>query len=155
MALSDSNRFLPAFKCSRANKAGFTSRIFEVDFASVTLNDLDLINGHVSGISDDGDGGAVEDFIANLTVNNCSFSGNAALNGGAIADAGGNLTVNNCAFSTNTANASGNTPGIGGAIAAYPLGTLTTAYPTVSITTARSRATLPPTAEPSTILGGS
>jgi hypothetical protein len=108
---------------------GFTSGIFEV-FASVTLNYLDLINGHASGA---GAGGAVFDDTSNLTVNNCSFSGNAASGGGAIADAGGNLTVNNCAFSGNTANASGNTPGIGGAIAAYPLGTLTTAYPTVSI----------------------
>jgi predicted outer membrane repeat protein len=135
MALSDSNRFLPAFKCSRANKAGFTSRIFEVDFASVTLNDLDLINGHVSGISDDGDGGAVEDFIANLTVNNCSFSGNAALNGGAIADAGGNLTVNNCAFSTNTANSINSYTGLGGAIAAFPENNAPqgVASPTVSV----------------------
>src|SRR6516162_3546374 len=53
---------------------GFTSRIFEVD-ASVTLNDLDLINGHVSG---GGEGGAILNGVGNLTVNNCSFSGNAA-----------------------------------------------------------------------------
>src|SRR6516162_961623 len=93
---------------------GFTSGIFEV-FASVTLNYLDLINGG----SGRGDGGAVLDDTSNLTVNNCSFSGNSASVGGAIADAGGNLTVNNCTFSGNTANANGNTPGIGGAIAAY------------------------------------
>ena len=135
MALSDSNRFLPAFKCSRANKAGFTSRIFEVDFASVTLNDLDLINGHVSGISDDGDGGAVEDFIANLTVNNCSFSGNSARSGGAIYDFGGNLTVNNCAFSGNTANDP--TFAFGGAIYVTPANPLPPGvqglYPILSI----------------------
>jgi len=110
---------------------GFTSRIFEVD-ASVTLNHLDLINGHVSGPAD---GGAVLDFVGNLTVNNCSFSGNSAVDrGGAIADAGGNLTVNNCTFSGNTANGTAPYTGLGGAIAAYPSGAnISTAYPTVSI----------------------
>ena len=110
---------------------GFTSRIFEVD-ASVTLNDLDLMNGHVSGVAD---GGAVLDFVGNLTVNNCSFSGNSAVDrGGAIADAGGNLTVNNCTFSGNTANGTAPYTGLGGAIAAYPSGAnISTAYPTVSI----------------------
>jgi predicted outer membrane repeat protein len=108
---------------------GFTSSIFEV-FASVTLNNLDLINGRSSG-----DGGAVLDFVGNLTVNNCSFSGNAALKGGAIADAGGNLTVNNCAFSGNTANGNTLDTGFGGAIAAFPNNTTPehTDYPTVSI----------------------
>jgi predicted outer membrane repeat protein len=106
---------------------GFTSNILDI-YASVTSNYLDLINGS---------GGAVFDKTSNLTVNNCSFSGNSNSGGagGAIADAGGNLTVNNCTFSGNTANANGNTPGIGGAIAAYPMNTSasTTAYPTVSI----------------------
>jgi predicted outer membrane repeat protein len=92
---------------------GFTSNIFGV-FASVTLQNLDLIDGNSRG-----DGGAVFDELSNLTINNCTFSGNAALVGGAIADAGGKLTVNNCSFSGNTANANGNTPGMGGAIAAY------------------------------------
>src|SRR6516162_6488038 len=85
---------------------GFTSRIFEVD-ASVTLNHLDLINGHVSGPAD---GGAVLDFVGNLTVNNCSFSGNSA---------GGTAPYT----------------GLGGAIAAFPYNTTPehTAYPTVSL----------------------
>jgi predicted outer membrane repeat protein len=99
---------------------GFTSRIFEV-YASVTLNNLDLINGRVSG---GGYGGAIDNGVGNLTVNNCSFSGNAAHRGGAIADEGGNLTVNNCAFSGNTA--LDNTPNdptfaFGGAIYATPV----------------------------------
>jgi predicted outer membrane repeat protein len=107
---------------------GFTSGIFNVS-ASVTLNYLDLINGN---------GGAVFEETSNLTVNNCSFSGNSTRvggAGGAIADAGGNLTVNNCTFSGNTATGNVNTPGIGGAIAAYPVNTgpFTTAYPTLSI----------------------
>jgi predicted outer membrane repeat protein len=106
---------------------GFTSRIFEVD-ASVTLNDLDLINGTSGG------GGAVLDFVGNLTINNCSFSGNSAPSGGAISDAGGNLTVNNCTFSGNTANGTAPYTGLGGAIAAFPSGANTaTFYPTVSI----------------------
>jgi predicted outer membrane repeat protein len=91
---------------------GFTSSIFLVE-ASVTLNHLDLINGN---------GSAVFDLESNLTVNNCSFSGNTAGaggSGGAIADAGGNLTVNNCAFSGNTASSSGSSPGHGGAICAF------------------------------------
>jgi predicted outer membrane repeat protein len=109
---------------------GFTSRIFEVD-ASVTLNNLDLINGRGNGVG----GGAVLDFVGNLTVNNCSFSGNSAPCGGAIADAGGNLTVNNCTFSGNTANGTAPGNGHGGAIAAVPYNVLPerTAYPTVSI----------------------
>jgi predicted outer membrane repeat protein len=107
---------------------GFMSHIFEVG-ASVTLNYLDLINGSVSNV----EGGAIfEDYLANLTVNNCSFSGNTAgggFDGGAIADVGGNLTVNNCAFSGNTAS------NLGGAIAAFPYAAQfhTTVYPTVSI----------------------
>jgi predicted outer membrane repeat protein len=108
---------------------GFTSRIFDVNtLGSVTLNYLDLINGN------GGFGSAVYDEESNLTVNNCSFSGNTAGVGGlggAITDAGGNLTVNNCTFSGNTANSSG----FGGAIAAYPVNTgpNSTAYPFVSI----------------------
>jgi predicted outer membrane repeat protein len=122
---------------------GFTSRIFEVASSgvfgarllNVTFNHLDLINGHVSGGGDDGDGGAVEDFVGTLTLNNCSFSGNAAVEGGAIADEGGNLTVNNCAFSANTASAIGTTPGLGGAIAAFlvNLVPISDAVPTMSI----------------------
>src|SRR5262249_2891173 len=110
---------------------GFTSRIFEVD-ASVTLNDLDLINGNVSGVAD---GGAVLDFVGNLTVNNCSFSGTSVVaRGGVTADAGGNLKVNNCPFPDNTANGTAPYTGLGGAIAAYPSGAnISTAYPTVSI----------------------
>src|SRR6516162_10561787 len=54
---------------------GFTSNIFDV-YASVTLNYLDLINSR----------GAILEETSNLTVNNCSFSGNSALyQGGAIA----------------------------------------------------------------------
>jgi predicted outer membrane repeat protein len=110
---------------------GFTSRIFDVR-ASVTLNNLDLINGRTT--SGSGEGGAIYDEISNLTVNNCSFSGNSAPSGGAIADAGGNLTVNNCAFSGNTANGTPPFDGKGGAIAAYPSNiSISTAYPTVSI----------------------
>jgi predicted outer membrane repeat protein len=105
---------------------GFTSGIFlvpeQIASPSVTLQNLDLI---------DGSEGAVVEVVANLTVNNCAFSGNTAGTrgfGGAIAAAGGNLTVNNCAFSGNTAQ-------WGGAIAAYPWnsGPFTTNYPFVSI----------------------
>jgi predicted outer membrane repeat protein len=110
---------------------GFTSRIFDVR-ASVTLSNLDLINGRTT--SGFGEGGAIYDEVSNLTVNNCSFSGNSAPSGGAIADAGGNLTVNNCAFSGNTANGTLPSDGYGGAIAAYPtIISIPTAYPTVSI----------------------
>jgi predicted outer membrane repeat protein len=108
---------------------GFTSRIFEVE-ASVTLNNLDLINGRTSGY-----GGAVVDNVANLTVNNCSFSGNSARSGGAIYDFGGNLTVNNCAFSGNTANDP--TFAFGGAIYVTPANPLPPGvqglYPILSI----------------------
>jgi predicted outer membrane repeat protein len=112
---------------------GFTSDIFVVN-ASVTLQNLDLIDGKSSGP----EGGAILVEVANLTVNNCSFSGNASNisavpiddeGGGAIADAGGNLTVDNCSFS-------GNAASYGGAIAAYWVsgGPFTTNRPVVSIT---------------------
>jgi hypothetical protein len=111
---------------------GFTSGIFfVVGFSSgglgggspyVTLQNLDLI---------DGAGVAVWEESANLTVNNCTFSGNTnvgvARYGGAILAQGGTLTVNNCAFSGNTALA-------GGAIAAIQYHTaLFTNNPVVSI----------------------
>jgi predicted outer membrane repeat protein len=111
---------------------GFTSGIFGVNlegltFSSVTLQNLDLIDGTDS---------AVAEVTANLTVNNCAFSGNAGYTGinsryysfgGAISASGGTLTVNNCAFS-------GNTAYWGGAIAAVPINAnLITNYPLVSI----------------------
>jgi predicted outer membrane repeat protein len=106
---------------------GFTSNIFRVE-ASVTLQNLDLIDGNF------GDGGAVSVWTSNLTIENCTFSGNAARDdgGGAIADFGGNLTVNNCVFSGNNANS---IYGVGGAICAFPINvsSFRTAYPTLSI----------------------
>jgi predicted outer membrane repeat protein len=107
---------------------GLTSGIFYVNSPesaydhnmtlSVTLSYLNLINGK----------SAVVDYLSDLTVNNCSFSGNTGSEGGAIADEGGRLTVNNCTFSGNTANQ------VGGAIAAVPVLTqFFSAFPTVSI----------------------
>ena len=121
---------------------GFTSGIFEV-FASVTLNHLDFINS----------GGAIFEETSNLTVNNCSFSGNSTRvggAGGAIADAGGNLTVNNCTFSGNSANANA-----GGAIAAYPTTGgqgIPTYWPVLSINNSTFSGNTATAAEPSTIV---
>jgi predicted outer membrane repeat protein len=115
---------------------GFTSDIFSVQgfggSLSVSLQNLDLIDGK------DYDGGAIWMEMANLTVNNCSFSGNACTQsvngippsgGGAIFIEGGNLTVNNCAFV-------GNSAPYGGAIDAIEFdsqATFTTVYASVSI----------------------
>ena len=65
--------------------------------ATVTLNNLDIINGLNIG----GNGGAINN-AGNLTINNCTFSGNLALYGGAIYTIG-SMVLTNCTFSGNFA----------------------------------------------------
>jgi predicted outer membrane repeat protein len=103
------------------------SRVFEVGpGASVTLNNLNITGGNAAaGINqlDPTDGGGILACgPSNLTLTNCTLSGNsAARDGGAIGTiyTGGTVTLTNCTLSGNSA------AGGGGAIDAYSTVTVT------------------------------
>lgn len=85
------------------------ARIFSQSSGSVTLNDLNLINGHVSSRSN---GGAYLLSEGNLTVNNCQFENNyAGRHGGAIGVSSNEgtdfLKVYNSSFKNNSAQFNG------------------------------------------------
>jgi predicted outer membrane repeat protein len=128
----------------------FASRVFEVGqkqskATTVTLSGLTICNG----VAHDGfGGGAIENFV-DLTVSNCTLTGNSAPDGGAIDNIGYTMTVSGCTLSGNSAafaggaidtkNAvtvinctiSGNTAAQGGGIS-FDIGTLTVDHCTVS-----------------------
>jgi hypothetical protein len=75
------------------------SRVFAVAAKkTVVLSGLTISNG-VTGISSNG-GGIVN--AGNLTVSDCTLSGNSAANGGGIYNNGGTLTVSGCTLSNNS-----------------------------------------------------
>ena len=85
--------------------SGVNRRHFSVEQdASLTLNNLTLTGGNVSGF-----GGAVWNFLGSLTVNHSTFTANAANEGGAIQTWDGSplLSITNSTFSGNTASADG------------------------------------------------
>jgi hypothetical protein len=80
-----------------------SSRVFNVAAGTaVTLNSLTIQDGHDA--SGQGGGGILVVNSANLTLENCTLSGNSANNvGGAIfAGNGANLTITNCTLSGNS-----------------------------------------------------
>ena len=85
-------------------------RIFYI-YPDVTVNlyNLTLQNGY-------GNGGAIYNFAGTLTVNNCTFTNNHALEGGAIYNNGGTLTVTDSTFTGNTATSGGTIYNNGGSI---------------------------------------
>ena len=77
------------------------SRIFEVD-APTTITGLTLQNGTVSGGTNDGYGGAVENRSAVLHLSDDTFTGNTAPAGGGAIYSGGQLSATNCTFESNS-----------------------------------------------------
>jgi hypothetical protein len=130
-------------------------RVFEVDFAAVTLSGLTISKGggkasaNFSSIGD-GFGGGILNHSGTLKISNCVLSGNSAYNGwgGGIYNDYGTLTVSNCTLSSNwcsynggaiyngasasvsNSTLSGNSAAQGGGI--YNYGTLTVSGSTLS-----------------------
>ena len=73
---------------------------------NVTISGLTFINGDPDGTEENVGGGAILN-RENLTLNNCVFSGNFALNGGAILNDSGALILSDCTVSNNIADADG------------------------------------------------
>ncbi|MCF0226980.1 MAG: hypothetical protein HUK28_06740, partial [Methanobrevibacter sp.] len=97
------------------------SRIFNItNGVNVTLKNINFINGKAPLIGHEAEGGAIYTDSGSVTVINCTFNNNAAIeshqvgygSGGAIYTYGGSVTVINCTFNNNTAVA-------GGAICSY------------------------------------
>jgi hypothetical protein len=85
------------------------SRVFEVggnSGANVTLSGLMICNG----VAHDAiGGGAIENLAGDLTVSNCTLTGNSAPQGGggALANGGHTMTVSDCTLSGNSASSGG------------------------------------------------
>ncbi len=96
------------------------SRVFNISSnISVNISSLTISSGYLVG----GEGGGIHNNGNNLTVSNCTFSGNVAGFGGGIFNGQGhNLTVNNCTFSGNSAQG---TPIGGVGVGIFNAGTLT------------------------------
>jgi predicted outer membrane repeat protein len=77
---------------------GNTRQIFDVEAGSLALIDLTLANGFTSG-----SGGAILDNGTDLTIENCTFSGNSAEFGGAIYADSGIASITNSTFAGNSA----------------------------------------------------
>ena len=80
--------------------------------ATTVVNGLTISAGHADGVSEDANGGGMTTYTTNVTMLNCTFTGNAATNGGGGAYVRGssNPTLINCAFIDNT------TSGFGGGV---------------------------------------
>jgi predicted outer membrane repeat protein len=75
-------------------------RFFEVDTGGkLTLNDLTLSNGDVTGETERG--GALMNDGGDITLNNVTFDGNSGNTGGAIDNEEGTLTINDSTFTNN------------------------------------------------------
>ncbi len=126
----------------RAGAAGTPNfRLLRIVNGNVTINDLRLSGGRVTGATDYGGGisnngiltlnnstvsgngalgasssgsGILNGYGAVLTLNNSTVSGNSATGGGAIADFGGTATITNSTISGNRA--IGETGGVGGLV---------------------------------------
>jgi hypothetical protein len=82
-----------------------TFRVFDNLASGVTINDLTITNGSISG-----NGGGILNEGGNsatLRLSDCTISGNSADFGGGIFNSNGTLTVNNCTVSDNDAGFSG------------------------------------------------
>jgi hypothetical protein len=97
-----------------------TTRIFEIESATVTLSGLTISNGGgrasaYSGDFYDGQGGGILNRYGRLTISGCTLTGNSAYYGGGIANLG-TLTVTDSTLSNNVAGKRYGAVGDGGAI---------------------------------------
>jgi hypothetical protein len=98
-----------------------TTRIFEIDSATVTLSGLTISNGRgrASATSDDfydGQGGGILNRYGTLTISDCTLSANTAYYGGGVANLGTLTVTNNSTLSGNVAGNKYGAVGYGGAI---------------------------------------
>jgi hypothetical protein len=82
---------------------GHTVRVLQVDEMHLTLKGVAVANGK----TDESGGGLFVSQSSEVTIDNCTFSGNAAHHGGGILNDGGKVTITNCTFVGNTASAWG------------------------------------------------
>ncbi len=82
------------------------SRVFQVDLGvTASISGLTLTGGNAGT---DGYGGGLANYGGNVTLTNCTLSGNSATYGGGVASTGGStLTLTNCTVSGNTASKAG------------------------------------------------
>jgi len=81
------------------------SRVFNIAYATVTVSDLTITNGHTTGI-----GGGIYSVNSVLTISNCSISGNSASFGGGIYNdnaVSGTVLIVASTLSGNSASSSG------------------------------------------------
>ena len=84
------------------------SRVFNISFSDVTLNDIVFENGKINSFG--GMGGALNVYKSKLTITNCNFNNNETVGGGGGAVyiyAGSNFMAINCNFNENNANVGG------------------------------------------------
>jgi len=123
---------------------GNVDRIFRVEQASgqITVNfkNLSLQNGKaVTAITGGADGGAIGITDEAVTIDNCIFTGNSALEGGAVSlnANGGSLSISNSTFTANNTNLTGGLDG--GAINVEATATLSVSNCTFSGNTAKDQ----------------
>jgi hypothetical protein len=78
-------------------------RVLHVKGMHVTLKGVTIANGK----TDESGGGLFLSQSSEVTIDNCTFSGNAASHGGGLFNDGGKVTITNCTFFGNTADAWG------------------------------------------------
>ena len=74
-------------------------RVLRVDGMRLTLKGVTVANGK----TDESGGGLFISQSSEVTIEYCTFSGNAAHHGGGLLNDGGKVTISNCTFSGNTA----------------------------------------------------
>ncbi|HUU62414.1 MAG TPA: right-handed parallel beta-helix repeat-containing protein [Dehalococcoidia bacterium] len=77
------------------------SRVFYINNSTVDMSGMTIRNGNVSTAAN---GGGLYNEYGNVTMTNCTVSGNEAYNGGGLYNNGGNLTMTGCTISGNEAN---------------------------------------------------
>lgn len=78
-------------------------RVLRVDGMRLTLKGVTVANGK----TDESGGGLFISQSSEVTIENCTFSGNAARHGGGLFNDGGKVTITNCTISGNAASAWG------------------------------------------------
>jgi predicted outer membrane repeat protein len=123
---------------------GNVDRIFRVEQVSgqITVNfkNLSLQNGKaVTPITGGADGGAIGITDEAVTIDNCNFTGNSAVEGGAVSlnANGGSLSISNSTFTGNTTNITGGLDG--GAINVEATATLSVSNCTLTGNTAKDQ----------------
>jgi predicted outer membrane repeat protein len=81
---------------------GNTQQIIDIEAGSLTLENLTFADGFAAD-----SGGAISDEGNDLTIENCSFTGNTAGSGGAINFGSGTATITNSTFADNSATTDG------------------------------------------------